>query len=259
MTVDRTYNTKQEHINTVIPKTHPRKTSLEIRHRLTRGFTQGLVAQAGLIAHGRGEAFDYLLGEKTTPEAMRAEKAAVALLLTASRPVISVNGNAAALCARELVRLARLTGSLLEVNLFYRNAMREGKIAAELKKAGAGEVYGVACKPNRIMGLSSNRALVDKALWESDVVLVMLEDGDRTEALVKAGKKVIAIDLNPLSRTARKATITIVDNMVRAVPNMNSFAVRLCKLDKSRLKSTSKSFNNKASLKKTERLIRKGL
>jgi 4-phosphopantoate--beta-alanine ligase len=32
------------------------------------------------------------------------------------------------------------------------------------------------------------------------------------------GKKVIAIDLNPLSRTARAATLTIVDDVTRAIP-----------------------------------------
>jgi 4-phosphopantoate--beta-alanine ligase len=34
------------------------------------------------------------------------------------------------------------------------------------------------------------------------------------------GKVVIAIDLNPLSRTARTATITIVDELTRALPNI---------------------------------------
>ena len=52
------------------------------------------------------------------------------------------------------------------------------------------------------------------------VVLILLEDGDRCEALVAMGKKVIAIDLNPLSRTARKATVSIVDNILRAIPNL---------------------------------------
>lgn len=50
------------------------------------------------------------------------------------------------------------------------------------------------------------------------MVLVPLEDGDRTEALRRMGKTVIAIDLNPLSRTSRAANITIVDNVIRAVP-----------------------------------------
>lgn len=45
-----------------------------------------------------------------------------------------------------------------------------------------------------------------------------LEDGDRTEALVRMGKRVVTIDLNPLSRTAVAAHVTIVDNLVRAMP-----------------------------------------
>ena len=50
----------------------------------------------------------------------------------------------------------------------------------------------------------------------ADVVLVPLEDGDRCEALTSLGKQVIAVDLNPLSRTSRKATVTIVDEVSRA-------------------------------------------
>jgi 4-phosphopantoate--beta-alanine ligase len=34
------------------------------------------------------------------------------------------------------------------------------------------------------------------------------------------GKTVIAIDLNPLSRTARAATLTIVDELTRALPHI---------------------------------------
>jgi 4-phosphopantoate---beta-alanine ligase len=40
---------------------------------------------------------------------------------------------------------------------------------------------------------------------------------------VNMGKKVIAIDLNPLSRTSRTATLTIVDELTRALPNITSF------------------------------------
>ena len=36
-------------------------------------------------------------------------------------------------------------------------------------------------------------------------------------ALRKAGKTVITFDLNPLSRTAHTANITIVDNVIRAI------------------------------------------
>ncbi len=49
-----------------IPKSHPRYHSLVIREKLAEGFRKGLVHETGLIAHGRGEAFDYLIGERTT-------------------------------------------------------------------------------------------------------------------------------------------------------------------------------------------------
>ncbi|HXW98858.1 MAG TPA: phosphopantothenate/pantothenate synthetase family protein, partial [Methanomicrobiales archaeon] len=57
-----------------------------------------------------------------------------------------------------------------------------------------------------------------EGIYAADTVLVPLEDGDRCAALVGMGKKVIAIDLNPLSRTARTYTLTIVDELTRALP-----------------------------------------
>ena len=42
------------------------------------------------------KAFDYLIKEKTNKFALKAIEAAAALLLTAEKPVISVNGNSAA-------------------------------------------------------------------------------------------------------------------------------------------------------------------
>ena len=50
--------------------------------------------------------------------------------------------------------------------------------------------------------------------------MVPLEDGDRCEALVKMGKTVIVVDLNPLSRSAKMASITIVDEISRVATNM---------------------------------------
>ena len=50
----------------------------------------------------------------------------------------------------------------------------------------------------------------------ADTVLVPLEDGDRCEALVKLGKQVLVVDLNPLSRTAMTANVTVVDEVARA-------------------------------------------
>ncbi len=199
---------------------HPRAESLRIRKKLSEAFEKGIVVPEGLAAHGRGEAFDYLLGEATTEPARRAIGAGAALLLTSSRPVISVNGNAAALVASELVKLSELTGAALEVNLFHPSPEREQKIAELLRKEGAREVLGT--DPNyatTIPEIQSHRRKVDKrGIFQADTVLVPLEDGDRTQALRRMGKKVIAIDLNPLSRTSLSADITIVDNIVRALP-----------------------------------------
>ena len=89
----------------MIPPEHPRYFSLVTRERLARYAREGVVAMEGLTAHGRGEAFDYLLGERTTPGALLAEQTAAALLLSAKYPVISVNGNTAALAAREITDL----------------------------------------------------------------------------------------------------------------------------------------------------------
>ncbi len=74
-----------------IPRSHPRYESLVRRERLVRAWKEGVVVPEGLIAHGRGEAWDYLFGEGTSAPALVAERAAAAHLLAASRPVISVN------------------------------------------------------------------------------------------------------------------------------------------------------------------------
>jgi 4-phosphopantoate---beta-alanine ligase len=192
-------------------------------------------------------------------QAETAEKAAAAMLLAAEKPAISVNGNVAALCPKDAVKLAKTVGAKLEVNLFYRTREREEKIRDILLASGAKEVYGVGVADKTIPGLDSERAKSGKAILDADVVLVMLEDGDRTEYLAKMGKKVIAVDLNPLSRTSKKAHITIVDNVVRAVPNMIKHAKTLENYDKKQLKTIVKIFDNRQNLKTMERQIRKGL
>jgi len=80
-----------------IPKSHPRYNSLMTRQKITDALEKGFVHKTGLIAHGRGEAFDYIFGEQTISLADDAEKAAAAVLLMAKKPVISVNGNVVAL------------------------------------------------------------------------------------------------------------------------------------------------------------------
>jgi len=243
-----------------IPPEHPRVESLRIREKLVEHYHKGVVATAGLIAHGRGEAFDYMLGEKTTKPALNAIKAAAATLLAAEKPVISVNGNTAALVAEEIVRLANVAKAKIEVNLFYRSLERELKIKELLEKAGAHKVLGVGEDASaRIPELGSERRCVDpRGILVADVVLVPLEDGDRTEALVKMGKKVIAIDLNPLSRTAQKATITIVDNVVRTTPKLVETAEKL-KQDLKKCHEILLNFNNKKNLTESITLIKERL
>ncbi|MDP6459482.1 MAG: phosphopantothenate/pantothenate synthetase family protein, partial [Candidatus Hydrothermarchaeota archaeon] len=113
-----------------LDRRHPRYESLKQREILIKGHEDGVTALAGLIAHGRGEAYDYILGEKTISPARKAIKAASALLIFASKPVISVNGNTAVLCPKGLVELADACDAKLEVNLFHRSRERARKIGA---------------------------------------------------------------------------------------------------------------------------------
>lgn len=203
----------------LIPKSHPRAASLHIREKLVQGYRSGLVVEEGLMAHGRGETFDYLIGEKTSKNALKAIKAAAKTLALAKYPVISVNGNFAALCPKEIVNLAKITGAKIEINLFYVTEKRKRAIANLLRKNGAKKILGLDPRSSRkIPKLDSARRVVDKnGIFSADVVLVPLEDGDRTLAMKKFGKKVITFDLNPLSRTAQSADITIVDNVIRGM------------------------------------------
>lgn len=205
---------------TEIPSSHPRYASLVLRERLVDGFRNGIVAPQGLVAHGRGEMFDYLLRERTCKEARAASRAAASLLIKAERPVISVNGNVAALCAKEVVLLAKAAGAKLEVCLFHRSDDRVLKIQRLLERNGAKGVLGFL--PDAALpGIEHMRGLCSRdGIYSADVVLIPLEDGDRAEALARMGKKTIAIDLNPLSRTSRSATVTIVDEVTRAIPEL---------------------------------------
>lgn len=207
-----------------IPRSHPRYASLVRREKLVRAWKAGIVVPEGLIAHGRGEAFDYLFGEESSAPALVAEKAAAAFLLSAKRPVVSVNGNVAALAAREVVRFAKAVGARIEVNLFHRSEARVRHIVALLEKAGARDVLGL--RPNaRIPGLESKRALSHRdGVFGADVVVIPLEDGDRAQALVRMRKTVISVDLNPMSRTSLAATVPIVDDVSRALVQVERFA-----------------------------------
>jgi len=234
---------------TDIPKSHPRYASLVARERVAEGVKRGYTSSQGLIAQGRGECFDYLLGERTVPSAEEATRAAAALLLLAERPAFSVNGNVAALVAEEMVALADALCIPLEVNLFHRSEERVKKIADLLRKKGAKNVLGE--KPDAsVPGLDHARALATRGgIFDADAVLIPLEDGDRCEALVAMGKKVIAIDLNPLSRTAQKASVSIVDNILRAVPHLTDQVRQLSQLSRADLERMMQEYDNEKVLR----------
>ena len=237
----------------IIPKSHPRLNSLLIREKLVDGFNNNLVAKEGLLAHGRGEAFDYLIGEKTSTSAKKAIKAAAFMLKNAENSVISVNGNLAALCPKEIIQLAKITDSKIEVNLFYSSEKRKKAITKILKKSGAKEILGLNKKfSTKLLGIDSARRIVDEnGIFSADVVLVPLEDGDRTIALKKAKKKVITFDLNPLSRTAETADITIVDNVTRSM--------KLLVIESKKKLKKPPTFNNNKNLNKAILEIKKNL
>ena len=241
-----------------IPESHPRYQQLLTRHRIEEGVHRGITHHQGLIAEGRGEAFDYLLGEETLPSAEEAERAAAAHLLLADHPVLSVNGNVAALVPEEMVELAEAVGADLEVNVFNRTEERMAAIAGHLREHGAREVKGLAADAT-IPGLDHARAKVDSdGIHKADVVLVPLEDGDRAEALGEIGKTEIVIDLNPRSRSNRVAAVPIVDNIVRAIPNVTEHARELRDTPREELEEIIEAFDPDAHLEAAERAIRQG-
>jgi len=245
-------------METDVPRDHPRYQSLLTRHRIEEGVDRGITSRQGLIAEGRGEAFDYLLGEQTIPSADEAERAAAAQLLLAEHAVLSVNGNVAALVPGEMVELADAIGADLEVNLFNRTDERMRAIADYLVAHGATEVKGLAADA-RIPGLSHERGKVDAdGIYDADVVLVPLEDGDRAEALADLGKTEIVVDLNPMSRSPQTAAIPVVDNILRAVPNVTAHARDLADASREELRAVVDAFDREAALEAAERRIRTG-
>jgi len=240
-----------------ISPSHPRYHSLLLRDKMAKAYHEGILADTALIAHGRGEAFDYILGEKTNQPANKAIKAATASLLLAETPVLSVNGNTAVLAAEDMVNLANLIPAKVEINLFYRTPQRVLKVQEGLESAGATGVLGKEGDDYLpLEGLEGPRSRAHpEGVHQADVVLVPLEDGDRAEALVALGKKVITIDLNPLSRTAKKSSITIVDNLVRALPLMVNEVKKLKGCSQEELEKIVNEFENADNISNTLDLI----
>jgi len=196
-----------------------------MRKRVSEAGVKGMLADSALIAHGRGEAFDYLLGEQTIPSALEATKEVAARLVRAKKPVLSLNGNAIALASREFLTIASQLNCPIEINIFYRTPQRMGALLAHLKLLNSDlgldvEILG-GIPDAKIPGLEGPRsACQQNGIFEADVVLVPLEDGDRCEALVEMGKEVLVIDLNPLSRSSRRGTVAVIDEVSRVATNL---------------------------------------
>lgn len=242
----------------MIPKSHPRYESLVLRDKIVKAQKEGYLADSAMIAHGRGEAFDYLLGEKTTFPAKRAMYAAVATILLSENPVISVNGNTTALAIDEVIQFAKTVNAKIEINLFYRTDERVKKITELYKKHGYSQILGTKDDDIKYLkNIKNERASASKTgIYSADTVLVPLEDGDRAEILSKTGKKTITIDLNPLSRTSQTSNISIVDNVVRAFPFMTEIAKDLKTQDKQLLINMVNDFDNKENLKESLKLFK---
>jgi 4-phosphopantoate--beta-alanine ligase len=241
-----------------VPESHPRYESLLTRHRIEAGVEKGITSRQGLIAQGRGEAFDYLLGERTIDSADRAARAAAAQFLLAEHPVISVNGNVAALAPDEVIELAAVVDADVEVSIFNHTDGRVRAIADHLRQRGATGVKGEG-PDARIPGIDHARAAVEAdGIYAADVVLVPLEDGDRAAALERMNKTLIVVDLNPLSRSARAASVPIVDNVVRAVPRIVEHARDLRGASRETLAQIVADFDRDAALANAERAIRTG-
>lgn len=245
-----------------VPDTHPRAHSLNVRERLAEGLSSGVVTLTGMIAHGRGEAFDYLLGEKTHPFAHEALDVASAMLTLAEHPVISINGNVAALAFEEMITLQHNHPRLVfEVNLFHYSPERARTVVDFLLDKGLKNVLdSSAGEPQILAGLeSSRRWMHPEGIAKADVILVGLEDGDRCEALVATGRKVIVIDLNPLSRSAQRAHVAIVDELTRAFPALDEKLTQDASLSRERLQTRIDGYDSSENLQRAIHAIRKAV
>jgi 4-phosphopantoate--beta-alanine ligase len=70
-------------------------------------------------------------------------------------------------------------------------------------------------------------------------------------------KKVITIDLNPLSRTAQNATISIIDNIVRAIPELVKTSKQLKQMSQNSLLKILNNFDNKYNIDNSLNIIRR--
>jgi 4-phosphopantoate--beta-alanine ligase len=105
--------------------------------------------------------------------------------------------------------------------------------------------------------IKNSRSSASKTgIYSADTILIPLEDGDRAEILKNSGKNIITIDLNPLSRTSKMSDVSIMDNIVRAIPYMTKIAEDLKNQDKEILMQLVNEFDNEENLKESLAQIR---
>ncbi|MHA1513723.1 MAG: phosphopantothenate/pantothenate synthetase family protein, partial [Candidatus Hodarchaeales archaeon] len=117
-------------------------------------------------------------------------------------------------------------------------------------EAGAEKLLGIdPKKQTTIEEISHQRRIVDiDGIAISDCIFVPLEDGDRTQALKHLQKEVITVDLNPLSRTSLTASVSITNNITRAVNEMVDIAKELKQLSREELLIERSKLNNRKLL-----------
>lgn len=235
----------------MLDKNHPRYESLLLRQKIVEAQNNGILAQSGLIAHGRGETYDYLIGEKTTQNSINTIKTAACYFLTRKNPVLSVNGNTTALVSEDIAKLADILDIPVEINLYYRTDERIKKIEEVYKNLGVKQILGT--NDDEFIDtpdLTGPRSPVSiDGINKSDLIFIPLEDGDRAEALAKLNKDIISVDLNPLSRTAQTSTLTIVDNIVRAMPLLIKYVEKYYDCDKKELNEKIEKYDNQLNLR----------
>lgn len=235
----------------MLNKDHPRYKSLLYREKIVKAHENGILADSGMIAHGRGETFDYLIGEKTTENAKNTIDVAACYFLTAENPVISVNGNTTALVAEEVATLSKLLDIPIEINLYYRTDERVASIASVYENLGITNLLGT--NDDEFIDtpdLNGPRSPVSiEGINKADLIFIPLEDGDRAEKLtINNHKNTICVDLNPLSRTAQTSTVSIVDNIVRVIPELIDSIQKYQDMDKKELYDKIDLFDNNVNL-----------
>ncbi|WP_304124996.1 phosphopantothenate/pantothenate synthetase [Methanosphaera cuniculi] len=235
----------------MLNKDHPRYKSLLYREKIVKAHDAGILADSGMIAHGRGETFDYLIGEKTTPNAKNTIDIAACYFLVAKNPVISVNGNTTALVADEIAELSKLLDIPIEINLYYRTDERVLNISRVYEDLGITNLLGT--NDDEFIDtpdLNGPRSPVSiDGINKADLIFIPLEDGDRAEKLtINNNKNTICVDLNPLSRTAQTSTVSIVDNIVRVIPELIDSIKKHENMSKDELNAKIESFSNEENL-----------